>query len=62
VLVSYVEESAIQELTTEMLDGQLTKAKIRKFLKLNLIGIGEYLQFMESIEEDINDEGIPTLD
>jgi hypothetical protein len=62
VLVTLDEKSAKQELTTEMLEGRLTKVKIREFLKLNLIGIGEYLQFMESFEEDINDEGIPTLD
>jgi hypothetical protein len=49
------------ELYSDSISGMLTKDKIRLFRKNSLITIGEYLFWMETFEDDNNEEA-PTLD
>jgi hypothetical protein len=49
------------ELYSDFSSGILTKDKVRMYLKDSLITIGEYFYWMETFEDDNNEEA-PTLD
>ncbi len=51
-----------KELNSNYILGTLTKDKIREYYKNNTIAIYEYLHWMETFEDDNNNEEMPTLD